>query len=172
MVLINEDTCPYSVEFIIDGVSKHTWSDWQMVPDTPPMISFPEPNLNYVEIPGRSGGPLDLTGQPFGKMTYKRITGSWSFLRDPDDSTTRLTLYNELCVFLHGKKGAVILDEQPNYYYTGRFAVGVPSTGTGPIKFTISYDLVPKRYRISNLRPDPNFGYETLQSDEISVTTD
>ena len=46
----------YSLTFTVNGVEKNTWSDWNMIPSTPPMIPAPEPNTNYVDIPGRSGG--------------------------------------------------------------------------------------------------------------------
>ena len=43
----------YSLTFIIGGIKKNTWADWRLIPDTPPSIPPPEPNLNYVDIPTR-----------------------------------------------------------------------------------------------------------------------
>ena len=150
----------YALTFTVNGVTKNTWADWRMIPDTPPMIAPPEPNLNYVDIPGRSGGPLDLTGVVFNKITYKRITGSWNFLREPDNRKTRAELYNELLTYFTGKVGTVKLEEDMDHYYFGRFSVGMPTTSIGPIRFTISYDLEPRRYNSSNNSIDQYYASE------------
>lgn len=151
----------YSLTFRINGSEKNTWEDWGLIPSTPPMIPPPEPNLNYVDIPGRSGGPLDLTGIPFGKMTYKRMTGSWTFYKEPYNKHTRRLLYEELIQYFTGKAGRVKLEEDPNHYYYGRFSVGVPKTATGPIQFTIAYDLAPIRYN-SDHTVDTTYASETI----------
>ena len=135
----------YSLTFTVNGVEKNTWSDWNMIPSTPPMIPAPEPNTNYVDIPGRSGGPIDLTGTPFGKITYKRMTGSWSFLREPDNANTRKNLYETLVKYFTGRPGKVVLEEDPTHYYKGRFSVGVP-----------------QRYNVSNDTVDTNYARETV----------
>ena len=147
----------YSLTFEIGGVQKNTWADWRLVPDTPPSIPMPEINLNYVDIPGRSGGPLDLTGIPFNKFTYKRITGSWNFLREPDNRKTRVELYEAIRRYFIGRVGLVKMEEDLDHYYQGRFAVGQPKTGTGPIEFTIAYDLAPVRYNVSDNSIDASF---------------
>ena len=157
----------YSLTFEVGGVRKNTWADWRMIPDTPPMIPIPEPNLNYVDIPGRSGGPLDLTGIPFNKMTYKRMTGSWNFYVEPVNRFTRIELYEELRQYFHGKIGTVIIEEDPEHYYSGRFSIGVPSTSTGPIRFTISYDLVPRRWNVSNGAQDASYAKEAITNGSV-----
>jgi hypothetical protein len=126
------------------------------------MIAPPEPNLNYVEIPGRSGGPLDMTGIPFNKLTYKRIMGSWTFLREPDNRRTRIELYEELLAYFTGKTGIVKLEEDVYHFYKGRFSVSAPTTGQGPIKFVITYDLEPRRYLSYGGTVDPNYASEVL----------
>lgn len=152
----------YSLTFTVNGVEKNTWADWRMIPNTPPMIPAPEPNLNYVEIPGRSGGPLDLTGVPFNKITYKRMTGSWTFLVEPETKTTRINLYETLVKYFLGKPGKVKLEEDPTHYFKGRFNVAVPKTATGPIQFTIMYDLAPVRYNVSDNSVDTSYASETV----------
>ncbi len=152
----------YSLTFTIGGVQKNTWADWRLIPETPPMVPPPEPNLNYVDIPGRSGGPLDLTGVPFNKLTYKRITGSWTMLRNPDTRKTRVELYEELLRYFTGKVGTVKLEEDLDHYYRGRFSIGMPTTSIGPIKFTIAYDLEPVRYNTSNDSVDNTYANETI----------
>lgn len=149
----------YSVTFIVNGVTRNTWDDWGMIPNTPPMIPAPEPETNYVEIPGRTLGPLDMTGVAFGHVTYKRMTGTWTFLKDPVNGQTRKQLYETLIAFFNGKAGKVILkDEDPAHYYQGRFRVNVPTTSRGPMAFQIAYDLVPARWNVSNDTRDSTYG--------------
>lgn len=150
----------YSLTFGGDGVQKNTWADWKMIPDTPPSIPMPDLDVSYVEIPGRSGGPLDLTGVVFNKKTYKRMTGSWNFLRDPDNRRTRIELYEEIRNFFIGRVLTVKLEEDLEHYYVGRFSVAQPKTGTGPIQFTITYDLAPIRYNTNGDTIDQTFAPE------------
>lgn len=155
----------YSVTFIIDGVEKNTWDDWRMIPSTPPMIPPPTPNLNYVDIPGRRGGPLDLTGVPFNKMTYQRMAGSWTFYREPETPSTRKNLYEELITFFTGKAGKITLEEDVDHYYVGRISVDVPKTATGPIQFILKYDIAPIRYNSGDDSVDTNYASETVISE-------
>ena len=90
------------------------------------------------------------------------MTGSWSFLREPDNANTRKNLYETLVKYFTGRPGKVVLEEDPTHYYKGRFSVGVPTTSTGPIKFTINFDLVPQRYNVSNDTVDTNYAKETV----------
>lgn len=141
----------------MDGTEKNTWADWRLIPDAPPMIPFPEENLNYLDIPGRVGGPLDLTGVPFGHKTYGRISGSWTFLREIDNRHSRVNLYEEMHRFFAGKIGRVTLEEDPEHYYVGRFNVGMPKSTRGPMQLTITFDLEPQRYIVSNGNVDTTF---------------
>ena len=133
----------YSLTF---GGVKNTWTDWKLIPSTPPMVPPPEPNTNLVDIPGRRLGPLDLSLYPFNRITYQRITGSWDFLRDTENINTRKTMYEVIRAWLHGKYTTVSLEEDPNHYYRGRFLVSVPKNGRGPTSISISYDLEPMRF--------------------------
>ena len=152
----------YALSFNVGGVSKNTWTDWKLIPDAPPMIPTPELNLNYVDIPGRSGGPLDLTGVPFNKLTYKRMTGSWNFLREVESKTDRVTLYETLMKYFNGKVATVVLEEDPTHYYKGRFTVGMPRSTIGPMAIPIGFDLEPRRWNVSDDSIDTTYATETL----------
>jgi len=155
----------YSVTFIVDGVERNTWDNWQMIPNTPPMIAAPEPNLDMVEIPGRSRGPLDMSGVAFGKMTYKRMTGTWTFYKEPETQDTRHTFYDAITSFFNGKIVKVILtDEDPVHFYVGRFRVGTPSTSKGPMTIQLTYDLMPARWNVSDNTPDTSYGAEDVST--------
>ena len=153
----------YSATFIVNEVEKNTWDDWKMIPNTPPMIPPPEPDISLVEVPGRSRGPMDLTGVAFDRVTYKRMTGSWTFYKEPETPNTRKDFYNMICQYFNGKIGKVILkDEDPAHFYVGRFRVSVPNTSRGPMTITISYDLMPARWNVSDNQPDHTYGCEDV----------
>lgn len=59
---------------------KKTYYDWGLIPESPPVVPLPKPKTNYVEIPGRLKGPMDLSKVPFGRISFERITGSWNFI--------------------------------------------------------------------------------------------
>lgn len=138
----------FSITFGEEPETKNTWEDWKLIPATPPMIEAPEPNLNMVEIPGRTAGPIDLSKYPFGKITYQRISGSWNFLTEPEGHDQRVALYESIRRWLHGRTTRIILEEDPEHYYRGIFMVSPISTGSGPNQITISYNLEPVRYNV------------------------
>lgn len=133
----------YSLTF---GGERNTWTDWHLIPSTPPMIAPPEPVTNLVEIPGRRLGPLDLSLFPFNRMSYSRISGSWDFLRDTESVNMRKEMYEAIRGYLHGKYTTVSLEEDPGHYFRGRFMVGVPKNSRGPTAISIAYDLEPVRF--------------------------
>lgn len=124
----------------------NTWDNWRLIPAAPPMITPPDPVTNLVEIPGRRLGPIDLSLFPFNRVSYKRITGVWDFLRDTESTTMRVNMYETIRGYLHGKTCTVSLEEDPGHYFRGRFVVGVPKNGAGPTSIQIGYDLEPARF--------------------------
>ena len=133
----------YSLTF---GGVKNTWTDWHLIPEAPPVVPPPQPNISLVDIPGRRKGPVDLSAALFGKITYQRITGTWNFLRDVESTTTRTELYESIRKWLHGRLTTLILEEDPTHFYRGRFMVGQPTSNAYPIRIAIGYDLEPIRY--------------------------
>lgn len=133
----------YSLTF---GGAKNTWTDWKLIPSTPPMVPPPEPVTNLVDIPGRRLGPIDLSLFPFNRLSYQRITGTWDFLRDTENINTRKTMYEAIRAYLHGKYTTVSLEEDPTHYFRGRFLVSAPKNSIGPTSISISYDLEPMRF--------------------------
>lgn len=131
-------------------LAKNTWTDWKLIPDSPPMVQPPELETNYVDIPGRAAGPIDLTGIAVNK-TYKRITGSWTFFREITSKTDRLTIYNTLRTFFTGKIMRITFtDDDPAHYFVGRITVAPPRAIQNPMSITLGFDLEPVRYNTSN----------------------
>jgi phage-related protein len=83
----------------------------------PYVIPMPEPQTNFVEIPGRDGA-LDLS-EAFGTVRYAdRIIPLTLYARAPFD-----TLISTFAADVHGRRMNVIFDRDPTYYYDARVAL-------------------------------------------------
>lgn len=120
---------------------KNTWDDWFLIPTSRPVINPPEVKTNYVEIPG-SNKVLDLTETLTSGPMYKYREGSIEFIVD-NDHKSWASLYTEIMEYLHGKKRKAILEDDPNYYYEGRFAVNQWKSESYYSKITLDYYLFP-----------------------------
>lgn len=100
---------------------KNTWDDWHLIPTSRPLFNPPTVKSNLVEIPG-GDGTLDLTTALTGRPTYNNRTGSWTFIVQ-NGFKDWSALYSEIMVYLHGQKFKAILEDDPAYYYEGRFSV-------------------------------------------------
>lgn len=77
----------------------------------------------------------------------KKDSTPWD--RSPDYRSTNSTVlkrdiqvrYREIANFLHGKKYKCVLEDEPDYYYEGRFQVGNLSSSKNNSALTINYDL-------------------------------
>lgn len=139
----------YSVTFEGPGnASRNTWDDWKLKPESPPVVPLPKPKTNYVDIPGRTMGPLDLTSVPFGRVTYERITGSWRFAINDDYWYTpnRTQIFDDMRSFLQGRLLHITLEEDSEHYFAGRITLDPPNSGAGPFVVTVNFDFEPVRY--------------------------
>lgn len=144
----------YSITFTNQAhVPKNTWVDWHLIPSSPPMIEPPDPYMNYVEIPGRSLGPIDLTEALGNGPSFINSEGSWEFV-SAIDHEDRPELYLELKRFLHGRSMKIELEEDPLHYYIGRIAVEKPRTGKGHNTYSFKYTISPVRYLLDGTIDD------------------
>lgn len=136
----------YSVTFTdLNGGKKNTWEDWRLIPSSPPMVAPPEPYTNYVEIPGRKKGPLDLSEVLTGEPTFNNSEGSWNFILS-DDETPRPEQIRAIRKFIHGKRLTIQLEEDPDCYWQGRFTVSETQIGKSYSGITINYVIDPVEY--------------------------
>jgi len=83
----------------------------------PYAIPMPEPQTNFVEIPGRDGA-LDLS-EAFGTVRYAdRIIPLTLYARAPFDA-----LISAFAADVHGRRTSVIFDRDPTYYYDARITL-------------------------------------------------
>ncbi len=138
---------------------KNTWDDWRLIPTSPPMVSPPKVYTNFVEIPGRVEGPIDLSEALTDAPTYNNSEGEWEFICHPDYQggiIERRVLFDEIRNHLHNKTRKIRFDEDPMHYYIGRFEVKEPKTGENGTTYSIKYYIRPTRY-FGDGRIDPNY---------------
>ena len=83
----------------------------------PYAIPLPEPQTNFVEIPGRDGA-LDLS-EAFGTVRYAdRVIELTLYNRAPFDS-----LVSAFAADVHGRRMNVIFDRDPTFYYDARITI-------------------------------------------------
>lgn len=134
---------------------KNTWDDWHLIPTSRPVIAPPEPKISQIDIPG-SDGVLDLSDSLTGYMNYENRTGSIEFMVVNDlyylvDTHKEWSeLYTEIMKHLHGKKMRMVLEDDPGYFYEGRFKVESWESEEHHSKITIAYDVGPYKWTMNS----------------------
>lgn len=141
---------------------KNTWDDWHLIPSSRPVFNPPDVKSNYVEIPG-GDGILDLTSALAGRPTYKNRIGSFNFYVE-NGFLDWTILFSEIMAYLHGQKMRAILEDDPEYYYEGRFEVDKWNSDKSRSLIVLSYDVDPYKYKIDTSTKDwlwDPFNFET-----------
>jgi len=125
--------------------NKNSYSDWHLVPDSRPVIVMPEQKKEVVDVPG-GNSVIDMSMSLTKFPIFNRRSGSLRFhvlngYRNWKD------LYEEIAMYLHGQKMNMLLEDDPNFYYTGYFSVNWTSNNDGTWSdIEIGYDLEPYKY--------------------------
>ena len=139
--------------------NKNTYTDWHLVPDSRPVLAMPEPKTMMVEVPG-ANGVLDLSESLTKYPIYKNREGSFTFhvLNGYEDWHV---LYNKIATYLHGKVRTLCLEDDPDFYYVGRYKVKWTSNNDGSgSEVEISYVCEPyKYYKYTSNQEAPNLYY-------------
>lgn len=141
---------------------KNTWDDWHLIPKTRPLVNPPPAKTHSIDIPG-GDGTLDLTEALVGRPVYGNRTGSWEFIAENGFKPWHL-LFSEIMSYLHGQSMRAVLEDDPDYYYSGRFTVNGWNSGEQYSTVTIQYDLYPYKMEIADPDSDwlwDNFNFET-----------
>lgn len=142
-----------------EGGSKvNTWDDWGLVGSSRPTIAPPKPVTNLIKIVGATkfyNASEILTGYP----TYESRTGSIEFIVlnewNKPDAKRWIDIYNEVCEYLHGHELCCVLEDEPDYYYSGVFSVNEFKSGEYNSNIVIDYELQPYKYN----RDESNKGW-------------
>lgn len=141
---------------------KNTWDDWHLIPSKRPSFNPPTVKSQYVDIPG-GNGVLDLTESLTGYPLYNTRTGSWEFYVENGFKSWD-ELYSEISNYLHGQKLRAILEDDPGFYYEGRFTVDEWNSDSWWSTITIGYDVYPYKKELTSSLEDwlwDPFNFET-----------
>lgn len=128
--------------------NKHSYHDLGLLLTKYPEISPPATKTKLVEVPGMDGA-LDLSKVLTGYMQYNRRTIMMEFAI----MAPRMTwpeIHSDIMDQLHGQDMSIILDDDPEYMYTGRLAVDAYDPGKVTSAVTITADIDPYKKRLKD----------------------
>lgn len=175
----------------------HTWKNWSLVPASKPFVA-PAKRKTKDTSTDYTNGKTDLSSSLLGFPLYENREGTWSFyvsdfnayeepiigsdnddildnVDDPILSTTVQTFpekYTELQTKLNGKTVAIVLDEDPRYFYRG--TVDIDSwkspNNEGLNTVDISYSVFPYKIEIDPTRVIIKNGSESHVDEDLSFS--
>ena len=109
-------------------------------------ISAPEINTSAIYVPGMDG-KIDTTQALDGVVHFKNRMADFRF-KQLDASRDWSSVYHELLHYLHGRIQPIVLDDDPNGYYVGRWSADKPQQKKrgDVVYFTVRGDLEPYQY--------------------------
>lgn len=165
-------------------LDRNTWESWGLIPESRPTLSHPSQKTTTQDC-NAINGIIDLSWSNAPYPLFSNREGSFSFIYNPlvqmcyDKHKPWNVLYSEISEFIHGRKLRMVLEDDPEYYYEGRFWVEnwtSNSDGSGSV-ITIGYSVEPYKMSIlSSLNEwlwDPfNFYNGVIQSSIFDMTID
>lgn len=127
---------------------KNTWTDWHMIPSSRPLFNPPPVKTKYIDIPG-ADGDFDISTLLTGRPVYGNRTGSFEFILTKYDVSWVKT-YSDIQAYLHGKHLRATLEDDPLYFYEGRFAVAQWDSAADYSRITINYNVLPFKKLVSS----------------------
>lgn len=159
----------HSITFYSDWYTKgyNTWDDFHLVPTSRPVFKLPTMKENYIDIPG-ADGRIDLSETLTGYPIFNNREGDIEFIVMNDYDGSWHNRYMKLANFLHGNRLQVVLNDDPGYYYQGRFTLSDWNSDSNESatwsKVTIHYNVEPYKLALTttteNWLWDP-FDFET-----------
>ena len=164
-----------------------TYEDWHLVPTSRPTIAMPGVASKFVSIPGRDGS-LDLSefiraerpayGDRSGSFEFY-VENSYDMSSNPKEFW--MTIYPRILNEIHGRKFKMVLaEDDPDYYWEGRFSVDKYEPGDGSRStVSITYVLYPWKRRIrkisqgtvwDNFNFEADYDYDPWELDSYPVT--
>lgn len=119
----------------------HTYKSLGMILAKPELSAAPI-KQKKIDIEG-GNGTLDLT-EFFGYPQYDDVTHKFTFVILGEDLTGQ---YNRLKNALHGVKGKITFDDDPDHYYVGRVFVSSLSVNNKVGTVSLECDCEPWRYK-------------------------
>lgn len=156
---------------------KNTWDDWRLVPASRPLFNPPPQKTKVIDIPGMDS-VIDLSQALTGYPIFGNRTGSLEFIVMNDFKAWQVA-YSDIMGYLHGQNMHAVLEDDPEYYYEGRFTVNSWKSEKDRSRITIDYDVSPYKRSAQSSIDDwhwdlLNFQNGVIQQPvfrEIAVTT-
>jgi phage-related protein len=124
----------------------HSYDDFNLILSSK-AIGSPSPKTETIDIPG-GDGVLDLTDF-FGEVKYNNRELSFEFSTIVPQSEF-MALFSKVQNALHGQKMQIVLDEDSEWYYTGRISVSEWKAEKSVGKITIDCDCEPYKTRLGD----------------------
>lgn len=125
---------------------KNTWSDWHLIPTQQPVFAQAEQKTTYIELGGASGS-IDLSTAITGYPIFSNRTGNFNFLY-VGDWKDWLKIVDEIKDYLHGQALHATLEDEPDWYYDGRFGVGDMYMDEQHGTISIEYNVSPYKWAL------------------------
>lgn len=129
---------------------KNTWEDWRLIPGSPPTIPIPQIKKNFVELPAGNGS-IDLTGFLSGGPFYGMREGTWEFAITNQD-ISRAETAAMVAHYIHGRRfEKIVLEDDPEYYYSGRLEFGGIKVGKNYSTLIIAFTIDTFKHKLSEI---------------------
>ena len=123
----------------------HSYRDLHLLM-TSKEIGAPEVKRHTIDIAG-ADGELDFTDY-FGEPKYQNAQHRFTF-ESIQPRNEQLQQFTDIKNAIHGKKGRIILDDDPSFFYVGRCFVSKYTNEKNIGKITVECDCEPYKYMIT-----------------------
>lgn len=130
----------------------NTWDDWRLVPTSRPLFNPPPQKVKTLDVPG-GNGVIDLSQSLTGYPVFQNRTGSIEFVVINNFKPWHMA-YSDIMDYLHGQNMRAILEDDPEYFYEGRFTVNSWKSDKDNSKIAIDYDVGPYKWSILSSTDD------------------
>lgn len=139
---------------IDDSAYLDSWTAWGLIPKSLPVIAPAPVVKKQIEIYGANSA-IDLTEVPRGFPVYQNRTGTLDFYVDGSDPDFDwVSAYDMIVDHLHGTRTKLMLTDDPNSFYVGRFDINSWKAGNSINEISINYDLDPYKYDLFTTAED------------------
>lgn len=109
-------------------------------------IGSPEVKRQTIDVAG-ADGELDFTDF-FGEPKYANVQHQFTFesIRPRNE---QLSQFTDIKNKIHGKKGRIVLDADPSFFYVGRCSVSKYTNEKNIGKITVTCDCEPYKYKMT-----------------------
>ncbi len=108
-------------------------------------IGSPEIKRQTIDIAG-ADGELDYTDF-FGEPKYQNVQHRFTF-ETIQARNDQLPQFADIKNRIHGKKGRIVLDDDPSFFYVGRCIVSKYTNEKGIGRITVECDCEPYKYKV------------------------